>query len=79
MNQINNEGNLFESCNDNRETGRSFDSMNDKRKSQLGKQLVKMLDGLTRCLTVGRVIDAPKATRDRNMWKVTTNTRKHGT
>ena len=39
-------------------------------KCSKGKQLEKMLDGLTKRLKVGRVMNTPKATRDRDAWKV---------
>ena len=36
----------------------------------IGIQREKMLDGLTRCLNIGRVADALKATRDRDARKI---------
>ena len=40
-------------------------------KSNRGRQLEKMLDGLTtKWLKVGRVTEALKAKRDRDVWKV---------
>ena len=35
-----------------------------------GKQRVQMLDGLTKWLNAGRVTEALKAKRDRDVWKV---------
>ena len=39
-------------------------------KCSRGKQHEKMLDGLTKWLKVGRVTEALKARRDRDLWKV---------
>ena len=41
-----------------------------KGKCSRGKQCDKMLDGLTKWFEVGRVTEALKAKRDRDVWKV---------
>ena len=41
-----------------------------KGREDRGKQPEKLLGGLTKWLSVGRVTDAFTVTRDRDMWKV---------
>ena len=51
-----------------------------ERKRSRGKQREKKLDGLTKWLKVGPVIDALKAMRYRDVWKVMiANVKEHGT
>ena len=47
---------------------------NDRGKCSRGKQLEKMLDGLTKRLKLERVTEALKASMDRDAWKVIKST-----
>ena len=49
-------------------------------KGSRGKWAEKIWDSLTKWLNIGQVIDALKATRNRNTWRVmTTHTKEQGT
>ena len=61
----------FWPCDEKRETRKPCDNWNDGRKKQQGgKQREKMWDGLKKWRKVGRVTEALKATRDRDVWEV---------
>ena len=49
-----------------KETKTSCENWNGRGKCSKGKQLEKMLDGLTKRLKVGRVMNTLKATRNRD-------------